>query len=91
MTQYQLFATTAKAKEGILADEMQALGAHNVQQKLAGVAFQGDLALAYQACLWLRTASRVLLIAGLFLLLNDTAKLSSAFKCSDQSMRCTPS
>ncbi|MEK6686374.1 MAG: bifunctional 23S rRNA (guanine(2069)-N(7))-methyltransferase RlmK/23S rRNA (guanine(2445)-N(2))-methyltransferase RlmL [Pseudomonadota bacterium] len=66
MTQYQLFATTPKAMEGILANEIQALGGTNVQQKMAGVAFQGDLAMAYQACLWLRTASRVLLLLGSF-------------------------
>ncbi len=66
MTQYQLFATTPKAMEGILANEIQALGGQNVQQKMAGVAFQGDLAMAYQACLWLRTASRVLLLLGSF-------------------------
>ncbi|MXS82788.1 bifunctional 23S rRNA (guanine(2069)-N(7))-methyltransferase RlmK/23S rRNA (guanine(2445)-N(2))-methyltransferase RlmL [Nitrosomonas oligotropha] len=66
MTQYQLFATTPKAMEGILANEIQALGGQNVQQKLAGVAFQGDLAMAYRACLWLRTASRVLLLLSSF-------------------------
>lgn len=61
MTQYQLFATTPKAMEGILAAEIEALGGQNVQQKLAGVAFQGDLALAYRVCLWSRTANRVFL------------------------------
>jgi len=61
MTQYQLFATTPKAMEGILAAEIEALGGQNVQQKLAGVAFVGDLALAYRACLWSRTANRVFL------------------------------
>ncbi len=66
MTQYQFFATTPKAMEGILANEIQALGGQNVQQKMAGVAFQGDLAMAYTACLWLRTASRVLLLLGSF-------------------------
>jgi 23S rRNA (guanine2445-N2)-methyltransferase / 23S rRNA (guanine2069-N7)-methyltransferase len=66
MKQYQLFATTPKAMEGILANEIQALGGNNVQQKLAGVAFQGDLAMAYAACLWLRTASRILLLLGSF-------------------------
>jgi 23S rRNA (guanine2445-N2)-methyltransferase / 23S rRNA (guanine2069-N7)-methyltransferase len=66
MKQYQLFATTPKAMEGILANEIQALGGNNVQQKLAGVAFQGDLAMAYTACLWLRTASRILLLLGSF-------------------------
>ncbi len=66
MTPYQLFATTPKAMEGILANEIQALGGKNVQQKMAGVAFQGDLAMAYTACLWLRTASRVLLLLSSF-------------------------
>ena len=66
MTQYQLFATTPKAMEGILANEIQALGGQNVQQKMAGVTFQGDLAMAYKACLWSRTANRILLLLGSF-------------------------
>ena len=45
MTQYQLFATTPKAMEGILATEIEALGGKQVKQKMAGVAFQGDLAM----------------------------------------------
>ncbi len=61
MTQYQLFATTPKALEGILANEIKALGGQNVREKMAGVAFDGDLALAYRVCLWSRTANRVLL------------------------------
>ena len=65
-TLYQLFATTPKAMEGILANEIEALGGKNVQQKMAGVAFQGDLAMAYKACLWSRTASRVLLLLSSF-------------------------
>ncbi|HQU97662.1 MAG TPA: bifunctional 23S rRNA (guanine(2069)-N(7))-methyltransferase RlmK/23S rRNA (guanine(2445)-N(2))-methyltransferase RlmL [Nitrosomonas sp.] len=66
MTDYQLFATTPKAMEDILANELKALGAKNVKQKMAGVAFEGDLKLAYQACLWLRTASRVFLLLDTF-------------------------
>lgn len=66
MTQYQLFATTPKAMEGILANEISALGGQDIHQKLAGVSFQGDLTLAYQACLWLRTANRVLLLLSSF-------------------------
>ena len=66
MTQYQLFATTPKAMEGILAAEIEALGGKQVQQKMAGVAFQGDLELAYKACLWSRTANRILLLLGSF-------------------------
>lgn len=61
MTQYQLFATTPKAMEGILANEIKALGGQNVREKMAGVAFDGDLELAYRVCLWSRTANRVFL------------------------------
>ncbi len=61
MTKYQLFATTPKAMEDILANELKLLGAENVQAKMAGVAFQGNLEMAYRACLWSRTANRILL------------------------------
>ncbi|MFM8341283.1 MAG: bifunctional 23S rRNA (guanine(2069)-N(7))-methyltransferase RlmK/23S rRNA (guanine(2445)-N(2))-methyltransferase RlmL [Methylomonas sp.] len=66
MTSYQLFATTPKAMEGILANELEALGAQQIQHKMAGVAFKGDLAIAYKACLWSRTANRILLLLGSF-------------------------
>ncbi len=66
MTLYPLFATTPKAMEGLLAAEIEGLGGQNVQQKLAGVAFRGDLAMAYKACLWSRTANRVLLLLSSF-------------------------
>lgn len=61
MTHYQLYATTPKALEGILANEIKALGGQNVREKMAGVAFEGDLALAYRVCLWSRVANRVFL------------------------------
>ncbi|MCK4842526.1 MAG: bifunctional 23S rRNA (guanine(2069)-N(7))-methyltransferase RlmK/23S rRNA (guanine(2445)-N(2))-methyltransferase RlmL [Methylococcales bacterium] len=61
MKKYQLFATTPKAMEDILATELKSLGAENVQTTLAGVSFQGDLEMAYRACLWSRTANRILL------------------------------
>lgn len=66
MNHYRLFATTPKAMEDILAQEILALGAENIQPKMAGVAFQGNLAMAYKTCLWLRTASRVLLLLDSF-------------------------
>ncbi|MGR8930004.1 MAG: bifunctional 23S rRNA (guanine(2069)-N(7))-methyltransferase RlmK/23S rRNA (guanine(2445)-N(2))-methyltransferase RlmL [Gammaproteobacteria bacterium] len=66
MTQYQLFATTPKAMEGILAAELETLGGKQIQQKMAGVAFLGDLEMAYKACLWSRTANRILLLLGSF-------------------------
>jgi len=52
--------------ESILTDELQALGVKNIKATLAGVAFQGDLATAYRACLWSRTANRILLVLSSF-------------------------
>ncbi len=68
---YQLFATTPKAMETILAEELQALGVSAVKQTMAGVAFQGDLETAYRACLWSRTANRVLLVLSTFAVKNQ--------------------
>ena len=66
MPTFQLFATTPKAMEGILADELQGLGIQPVKSTIAGVAFQGDLETAYRACLWSRTANRILLVLSSF-------------------------
>ena len=66
MPTYQLFATTPKAMETILAEELQSLGINNIKATMAGVAFQGDLETAYRACLWSRTANRILLVLSSF-------------------------
>ena len=55
------FATAPKGLEGLLADDLRALGAADAHERRAGCAFTGDLALAYRVCLWSRVASRVLL------------------------------
>lgn len=52
--------------ETILTDELQALGVNNIKATLAGVAFQGNLETAYRACLWSRTANRILLVLSSF-------------------------
>jgi 23S rRNA (guanine2445-N2)-methyltransferase / 23S rRNA (guanine2069-N7)-methyltransferase len=57
----RFFATCAKGLEYLLRDELRALGADDAQEKLAGVAFGGDLRLGYAACLESRLASRILL------------------------------
>ncbi|WP_432745712.1 bifunctional 23S rRNA (guanine(2069)-N(7))-methyltransferase RlmK/23S rRNA (guanine(2445)-N(2))-methyltransferase RlmL [Methylobacter sp. G7] len=66
MPTYQLFATTPKAMETILSDELRALGITHTKATLAGVAFQGNLETAYRACLWSRTANRILLVLSSF-------------------------
>jgi putative N6-adenine-specific DNA methylase len=54
------FATCGRGIEPVLANELRALGASEVTPGRGGVSFGGDLALLYQANLWLRTAIRVL-------------------------------
>jgi 23S rRNA (guanine2445-N2)-methyltransferase / 23S rRNA (guanine2069-N7)-methyltransferase len=55
------FASCPKGLEYLLVDELNALGAANVREALAGVYFRGELDTAYRACLWSRLASRILL------------------------------
>src|SRR6266550_6312814 len=54
------FATCARGFEPILADELRALDAKDIEPGRGGVAFRGDRALLYRANLWLRAAVRVL-------------------------------
>ena len=56
-----LFATASRGLEPLLAKELTALGAATVKEQGGGVAFTGDLATAYRACLGSRLASRILL------------------------------
>jgi putative N6-adenine-specific DNA methylase len=54
------FATAAKGLEDVLAAELTAFGARKVVPGKGGVNFSGAPRDGYRACLWLRTASRVL-------------------------------
>ena len=62
---YELFASTAPGLESIVAGELKSLGARG-RQETGGVAFAGDLDRLYEANLWLRTASRVVVRLGQF-------------------------
>jgi len=53
------FATCALGLEEVLAAEIRALGAEHVTPQRGRVQFHGSLAIGYEACLWLRSASRV--------------------------------
>ncbi|WP_129140183.1 bifunctional 23S rRNA (guanine(2069)-N(7))-methyltransferase RlmK/23S rRNA (guanine(2445)-N(2))-methyltransferase RlmL [Modicisalibacter coralii] len=55
------FASCPKDIEGLLADELSALGADVTKQTVAGVHFRAELAVAYRVCLWSRLANRVVL------------------------------
>ena len=54
------FAPCPRGLSGVLASELQALGAINLQAQEAGVSFEGDKALGYRANLHSRIASRIL-------------------------------
>lgn len=55
------FATCPKGIEGLLAEELGALGGEIVKTTVAGVHFQAPLEAAYRACLWSRLANRIIL------------------------------
>jgi putative N6-adenine-specific DNA methylase len=62
---FKSFASTAPGLESIAAGELKALGVRG-RQDIGGVAFDADLERLYEANLWLRTASRVLVRLGSF-------------------------
>ena len=53
-------ATTLKGLEGVLTQELKALGATNINQGIRSVTFTGDTGFLYKANLALRTAIRIL-------------------------------
>lgn len=57
--QRRFFAPCTHGLEPVLEQELQRLGAHQVESRRGGVHFRGELPLGYAACLWLRTAIRV--------------------------------
>lgn len=63
-TPREWLATCPRALPPILAAELEALGAADIREQQAGVAFTGTRAVMYRACLWSRIATRVLLPVG---------------------------
>ena len=57
---FSMLAKTFKGLEEVLAQELIALGANEVQLERRAVSFRGDKALLYRANLCLRTALRIL-------------------------------
>ncbi len=53
------YAACTLGLEHVLADELRALGADRIQERRGACAFVAEPALAYRACLWLRSAIRV--------------------------------
>jgi len=55
------FATCPQGVADLLAIELKEFGATRARELKSGVEFEGDLEVAYRACLWSRTANRILL------------------------------
>lgn len=62
----EFFITCPKGIEGLLLEEVRALGAESARETVAGVHASGTLELGYRLCLWSRLANRVLLILQRF-------------------------
>ena len=58
---HEFVATVPRGLADLLARELEALGAGQLRERSAAVLFSGTLESGYSACLWSRTASRVLL------------------------------
>ena len=61
-TLYRLFAISPGGLDDVLKNEVEEIGAKILDVYPGGVEFEGNLEIAYKACLSLRTASRVLLL-----------------------------
>jgi 23S rRNA (guanine2445-N2)-methyltransferase / 23S rRNA (guanine2069-N7)-methyltransferase len=57
-------ATAPVGAASVLAEELAAFGASDIRERSHDVKFQGTLDVGYRACLWSRTATRVLLSVG---------------------------
>lgn len=61
---FLFFATAAKGTEGAIRDELRELRLRGVRADRGGVHFRGRLAEGFRACLWSRSAVRVLLLVA---------------------------
>ena len=67
----QFFATCSKGVEDLVLKELEQLGVNETKIHTGGVAFKGDVNLAYKVCLWSRVASRILLQLKAFEINSD--------------------
>jgi 23S rRNA (guanine2445-N2)-methyltransferase / 23S rRNA (guanine2069-N7)-methyltransferase len=59
--EHAFVATVPRGLADLLARELDSVGAQHTRERGSGVLFTGTLETGYRACLWSRTASRVLL------------------------------
>jgi 23S rRNA (guanine2445-N2)-methyltransferase / 23S rRNA (guanine2069-N7)-methyltransferase len=66
MSETSFFATAPRGTADLLLAELAGFGATDCRERIGGVAFSGDLAVAYRALWWSRLANRVLLVLARF-------------------------
>ncbi|MCC6749937.1 MAG: bifunctional 23S rRNA (guanine(2069)-N(7))-methyltransferase RlmK/23S rRNA (guanine(2445)-N(2))-methyltransferase RlmL [Deltaproteobacteria bacterium] len=74
LTTHDLFATVPRGLETALVGELAGLGADDCKVVPGGVHFQGTLETAYRACLWTRSAAKVLLPIARFRATDETGE-----------------
>lgn len=77
---FDIIATTFFGLEPVLADELKAMGASNIQIITRAVYFRGDMELLYRANLWCRTALKVLVPIRRFNAYNDKEFYEQCFR-----------
>jgi 23S rRNA (guanine2445-N2)-methyltransferase / 23S rRNA (guanine2069-N7)-methyltransferase len=85
----QFFASCPLGVADLTAAELRECGATSCREFKLGVNFEGSLEVAYRACLWSRTASRILLPLGTFSAATPEA-LYDGVKSIDWSAHMTP-
>ncbi|RMH20260.1 MAG: 23S rRNA (guanine(2445)-N(2))/(guanine(2069)-N(7))-methyltransferase, partial [Gammaproteobacteria bacterium] len=66
MDTIRFFAPAPQGLASILKQELAELGANALREQPSGVHFTGTIETAYRACLWSRTASRILMLIRRF-------------------------
>ncbi len=73
------FAACPRGLEGLLREELEASGAGNVRETVAGVSFSGTMETGIRTCLETRFATRVLLALGTFYAGDDLNFYNGAY------------
>ncbi|MBQ2187894.1 MAG: methyltransferase [Bacteroidales bacterium] len=77
---FKMVAKTMAGLEGVLAEELTAMGAQNVEILYRAVSFEGDKWLMYKANYCCRTALRILKPVASFVARNELALYNNIFK-----------
>jgi len=67
----QYLAITSRGLENLLAEELEQLGAEQIQVVHAGVRFRAEQSTAYRCCLWTRISSRIIQVLSEFNVRDD--------------------